>query len=115
MRGVTLNTTATSKHALEIERQIRVVKERARAVWSTLPLKKNQNRMIVELVIFLVLWLNAFPPLIGVSKTYRPSTIMTSTTLDYAKHCKLPFRACVEMHEENNPANTMKERTRAAI
>jgi hypothetical protein len=35
--------------------------------------------------------------------------------LDYSKHCKLPFGAYVEMHEENNPTNNMKERTRAAI
>jgi hypothetical protein len=40
---------------------------------------------------------------------------MTGTTLDYDKNCKLPFGAYVEMHEENNPPNRMKERTRAAI
>jgi hypothetical protein len=40
---------------------------------------------------------------------------MTDTTLDYSKHCKLPFGAYVETHEENNPTNNMKERTRAAI
>jgi hypothetical protein len=115
IRGVVLNTTATSKHVPEIERQIRVVKERARAIWSTLPFNAIQNRMIVELVTFVMLWLNAFPPSSGVSKTYSPRTIMTGTTLDYSKHCKLTFGAYVETHEENNPTNNMKERTRAAI
>jgi hypothetical protein len=71
--------------------------------------------MIVELINFVVLWYNAFPPLSGVSKTYSPRTIMTGTTLDYANHLKLPFCAYVETHEENNPTNMMKERTRAAI
>jgi hypothetical protein len=40
IRGVILNTTATSEHVLEIERQIRVAKERARAIRSTLPFQK---------------------------------------------------------------------------
>jgi hypothetical protein len=115
IRGVILNTTATSEHVPEIERQIRVVKERARAIWSTLPFNAIPKRMIVELVTFGVLWLNAFPPSRGVSKTYSPRNIMTGTTLDYSKHCKLPFGAYVETHEENNPTNNMKEQTRAAI
>jgi hypothetical protein len=40
---------------------------------------------------------------------------MTGTILDYKKHCRLPFGAYVETHEENKPSNTLKERTRAAI
>jgi hypothetical protein len=40
---------------------------------------------------------------------------MTGTTLDYKKHCRLPFGVYVETHEENKPSNTLKERTRAAI
>jgi hypothetical protein len=69
----------------------------------------------MEHIAVVVLWLNAFPPSSGVSNTYSPRTIMTGTTLDYSKHCKLPFGAYVETHEENNPTNNMKERTRAAI
>jgi hypothetical protein len=110
-----LNTTATSEHVTGIERQIWIVKERARAIWSTLPFNKTPNRMIVELITFVVLWLNAFPPSSGVSQTYSPRTIMTGTMLDYSKHCKLPFGAYVKTHEENNPTNNMKERTRATI
>jgi hypothetical protein len=55
------------------------------------------------------------PPSSGISKTYSPRTIMTGTTLDYNKHCKLPFGAYVETHEMNTPTNTMKEITRAEI
>jgi hypothetical protein len=112
IQGVILNTTSTSKHVPEIERQIRVVKERARAIWS---INKIPNRIIVELITFVVLWLNDFPSSSGVSQTYSPRTIMTGTMLDYSKHCKLPFGAYVETHEENNSTNKMKERTRAAI
>jgi hypothetical protein len=109
IHGVLLNTTATSEHVPEIERQIRVIKERARAIRSTLPFKKMPNRMIVELINFVVLWLNDFPPSSGVSKIYSPRTIMTGTTLDYNKHCKLSFGAYVEMHEMNTPTNTEKK------
>jgi hypothetical protein len=63
LSGITLNTTAASGHVLEIERQIRVIKERARAIWSTMPFTKVSNRMVVELINFVVFWLNAFPPL----------------------------------------------------
>jgi hypothetical protein len=92
-----------------------VIKERARAIRSTLTFKRMPDRMIVELINFVVLWLNAFTLSSGISKTYSPRTITTGTTLDYNKHCKLPFGAYVETHEMNTPTNTMKERTRAAI
>jgi hypothetical protein len=62
LRGITLNTTAASEHVPEIERQIRVIKERARDIWSTLPFNRVHNRIVVELISFVVLWLNASPP-----------------------------------------------------
>jgi hypothetical protein len=114
LRGVTLNTTVASEHVQAIERQIHVVKERARAIWSTLPFNRVSNRIIVELINFVVLWLNA-PPSSGISQTYSPRTIMTGITLDYKKHCRLLFGAYVETHGDNKPSNTLKERTRAAI
>jgi hypothetical protein len=70
--------------------------------------------MIIELIHFVVLWLNDFPPSSGVSNTYSPRNIMTGTTLDYNKHCRLPFGAYVETHEDNDTTNTMVERTRGA-
>jgi hypothetical protein len=71
--------------------------------------------MIIELVYYAALWLNAFPPSSGVSDTYSPRTIITGTTLDFAKHCKLPFGAYAEAHEEYPQSNTMAQRTRAVI
>jgi hypothetical protein len=71
--------------------------------------------MIVELMRFVVLWLNEFPSSSGVFITFRPRTIMTGTSLDYRKYCKIPFGAYVETHEENNAVNTIVGRTRGAI
>ena len=45
--GVHLNTTAASEHVPDIERQIHVVKERARALRSTLPFRKMPPRLII--------------------------------------------------------------------
>jgi hypothetical protein len=115
INGTIMNTTAASEHVPEIERQIRVIKERARAIASTLPFKNVPSRMIIELIHFVVLWINTSPPSRGVSNTHSPKTIMTGTTLDYNKHCRLPFGAYVETHEENDPTNTMVEITRGAI
>jgi hypothetical protein len=71
--------------------------------------------MIIELITFVTLWLNAFPPSSGISDTFSPRTIMTGTTLDYENHCKLPFGAYVETHEERSRTNTLYELTQGAI
>jgi hypothetical protein len=114
IRGVSLNTMTAIEHVPDIERHIRVLKKRARAIRSTPPFEKIPNRMVVELVNFVVLWLKAFPPSSSVSDTYSPMTIMTGTTLDYKKHYKLTFGAYLETHEEHIQTNTMSERTRGA-
>jgi hypothetical protein len=88
-----LNTTADSEHVPDVERQIRVLEERSRAIRSTLPFQAIPGRIIIELVYYAAFWINAFPSSSGVSSTYSPRTIMTGTALDFAKHCKLPFGA----------------------
>jgi hypothetical protein len=42
-----LNTTAASEHVPDVERQIRVLKERSRAIRSTLPFKAIPGRIII--------------------------------------------------------------------
>jgi hypothetical protein len=57
-----LNTTAASEHVPDIERKIRVIKERMRAIMSTLPFKRLPSRVIIEIMQYVVPWLNAPPP-----------------------------------------------------
>jgi hypothetical protein len=45
-----LNTTAEDEHVPEVERYIRTIKERTRAVYNTSPFKKMPGMMIVEVV-----------------------------------------------------------------
>jgi hypothetical protein len=51
--NVTINTTAAMKHVGEIERKIRVIKERARGTMNTLPYPKLSRLMTIELMHFL--------------------------------------------------------------
>ena len=113
MKGVqiNLNTTAAREHVPEIERQIRVVKERARSVYNTLPFAHVPSAVIVELMRQCVMWLNAFPVASGVSDTISPRTIMTGTTLDYKKHCRLEFGSYCETHEHPDKTNDMDPRS----
>jgi hypothetical protein len=112
---VNLNTTAASEHVLDIERQIRLIKKRARALRSTLPFKIIPGRVIIKMLANVVLWINAFPPSSGVSKAFSPRTNMTGTALDFKKHCQIPFGAYDEVREDRNITNTMYERTPLAI
>ena len=113
--GINLNTTAANEHVPQIERQIRVMKERCRATRHTLPFKIIPLLMLIELVYFSTFWINCFPPKGGVSDHLSPRNLMTGTQLDYQKHCQLPFGAYVQAHEEPSPSNGMQARTVGAI
>ena len=41
--------------------------------------------------------------------------LLHQTSLDYTKHCSVPFGAYVQAHHENNPTNTNAARTIDAI
>ena len=86
-----INTTAAKEHVPEIERKIRLIKERGRGILNTLPFKKMPRLMLIELVYHVVMWLNAFPAKSGVSETLSPREIVYRHKLDFAKHCKSPF------------------------
>jgi hypothetical protein len=110
-----LNTTASSEHVPDVERQIRVLEERSRAIRSTLPFQAIPGRIIIEIFYYAAFWLNVFPPSSGVSSTYSPQKIMTGTALDFTKHCKLPFGAYAEAHDEYPQTNTMAQRIHGVI
>mmetsp|Transcript_57655 Transcript_57655/g.172014 ORF Transcript_57655/g.172014 Transcript_57655/m.172014 type:complete len:380 (-) Transcript_57655:644-1783(-) len=105
--GINVNTTATSEHVPEIERMIRVIKEHAGSIRSKLPYKRLPNQVIIEILKFVLLWLNALPPKKGVSSTYIPRTIMTGLLLDWQKHSKEEFGEYCEVHEDHTRTNSV--------
>jgi hypothetical protein len=59
--GVEVNMTAKEEHVPEIERQQRVIKERARAVIQTLPYGSMPKKMRIALIQNVIFWLNNIP------------------------------------------------------
>ena len=54
---------------MKIERHIKVIKECARSIWSTLNFNKVPGRILIEMILFVVLCLNEFPTIGGISQT----------------------------------------------
>jgi hypothetical protein len=96
--NVTLNMTAAREHIGEIERKIRVNKERARSTVNTLPYSMMPNIMIIELMHFCMMWLNSFPVKSGISEKWRPRELVSRHKLNAKLHCKVPFGAYCEVH-----------------
>jgi hypothetical protein len=70
MPHVALNTTAAREHDGEVEQKIRVIKERARGTFNTLPNKKLPKLMVIELLHFCIMWINSFPVKSGISEKW---------------------------------------------
>ena len=110
-----LNTTSASEHVVEIERFIRVVKERTRAKQSQHPFKALLRLIVTKMIKDNITWLNNFPTTGGMITTCSPQTIMLGPKFDYNRHCKVELGAYVQTHDEPSPSNSIQERTTGAI
>ena len=100
--GITLNIVAAGEHVPEIERHIRVIKERARGILNVLPFVKVPARVIIELIYYCCFWLNSFPADGGISDTLSPRAIVVGSTVNYTHHCKIEFGSYVQTHEPHD-------------
>ncbi len=110
-----INTTAARENVPEIERKIRLIKERGRGILNTLPFKKMPRLMLIELIYHVVLWLNAVPAKLGVSEMLSPCKIVYRHKLGFAKHCKSPFGTYCKVHDDPTRTNTMATCSTPAI
>jgi hypothetical protein len=111
-----INCTSAREHVTDIERSIRTVKERSRSVVSELPYADCMpDQMVIHLLYFVCMWINAFPSENGVSTQYSPREIVTGTKMDYNKHCKALWGSYVEASEDADITNTLKQRTYPCI
>ncbi|KAL7447969.1 hypothetical protein ACHAXS_000114, partial [Conticribra weissflogii] len=113
--GIVVNTTGANEHVWEIEQKIRVIKERAQGMLTTHPFKMLPKRILIELIYFHVLWMNAFPVRNGISERFLPRELVLNQKLDFKKHCKIPFGSYCEVNDEPTPLNLMTARTSPAI
>jgi len=111
--GIRLNIASKEEHVPEVERQIRVIKERARSIVQTLPYSKMPNKMKIAMIGYVVYWLNAMPK--HDQRLSPRDIIMGEEKLDYKKVCQLPFGAYVQVHDDLDITNTMESRTTGAI
>ena len=81
-----INTTAKIEHVPEIERKIRNIKDRSRAIKVTLPYKILPNAMKNVLVIHVILWINAWPAKTGVSDELSSREIVLCWQLNTKLH-----------------------------
>ena len=65
----------------------------------------------MELLYFVVFWINTLPANDGMSRTH--SSILLGTQLDFHRHCQLEFGTYLQTHDETD--NTMRSRTTGAL
>jgi hypothetical protein len=75
----------------EIERKIRMIKERARGTISTLPYVMLPKLIIIKLMHFCMMWVNSSPVKLRKSEKYCPRELVTRHKLDAKLQCKTPF------------------------
>ena len=81
-RGPGLNVANTSENVTEIERQIRVTKERTRSIIHSLPFNKAPKLFLTDLLFQEITMLNHSPVKGGISDIIRPTSIMIGESLN---------------------------------
>eukprot|EP00804_Cyclotella_cryptica_P006122 CCRYP_010732-RA/>CCRYP_010732-RA protein AED:0.20 eAED:0.22 QI:0/0/0/1/1/1/2/0/901 len=116
MGPVEIITTAAREHVGDIEWYIRVIKERARSVASQLPYKiQMPDQMVIHLVKFVVMWVNALPHHNGISSVISPREMVLGLKMDFKKHCRVRSRAYMEASADEVITNTLRDRTERCI
>ena len=100
-----VDTSAHSKHVIDIERMIHTFKDCLRALRASLPYHRVPKKMIIEAVTFTNLWLNVFPSKEGVSTTYSPRNVLLGNSLSHCLHCRIPFGAYDKVHDAPELSN----------
>ena len=113
--GPSMNLTRANVHVPKIERGIRVVKERSRALRHSLPYNRIPLIMTIWEILVIARMLNQFPTKNGISNTFSPKTIISGESLDYKNHLQIQFGQYCQVHEDHTPRNSEKEQTLGAI
>ncbi len=109
-----LNLASANEHIPEIERKIRVIKERVRPVIYSIPFNSLPSWMLVHAVLFVTKQLNLFPVKGGLSSKLSPKQIMSGEVVHY-KFCAMGFGWYCQIHEEDQPRNGMVQQTHGLI
>jgi len=112
---IEINTTAARKHIGEIEQSICAIKERGRSISTVLPYTVLPKQVVIHLICYVVMFLNAMSTKTGISDTISPREIVTRHRLDWNKHYTREFGEYVEAHIDPAITNTPNSRTFTGI
>ena len=101
----TLNPASAGEHVPEVERAIRIVKERARAFIFMLPFKYVPTLLKRHLIQLVVQLLNLTVHPNGLSPYLSPSSILLGTSFDTKTHDRLPFGTYCQLRDDTAPLN----------
>ena len=113
-----VNTTATREHVAKIERQIRLVKERTQCTTAALlscGIKYLSKQIVIHLVYYVTLWLNAFSREQSLSLNFSPREIVTQRSISLNNKCKAIFGSYVQATTYALATNNQKPRTHGCI
>ena len=113
LKPATLEIYGAEEHVGSIEREVRTVKERTRAMCHSLPYQSYPKLMTTSLVEYVIFWLNAFPSKTGASNTISPAAIVTGAPKPDFNLKYIPFGAYAIVYAGTN--NNMKGRGIPAI
>ena len=82
---------------------------------SDLPFNFLYKTIVINMIYFCIVCLNAFPVKNEVSQELYPRSIVLRTKLSWKNHCRIQFGGYSEVHNEPNPINTISPRTHPAI
>ena len=73
---VEINTTAAREHVGEIKRSVCTIKERGQSISTVLPYTTLPKQLVIHLIYYVVMFLNAMPAKTGISDTISPREIV---------------------------------------
>jgi hypothetical protein len=115
-QGMMLKTCGPGDHVQTIKWKIRIVKDRLRSLNLSLPFERVPKVILIQAIIFLVMWLHFFWLKGGASTHMSPQTIMTCFSPDAAKRCHIPFGGYAQIYGVPAPTNdVMVSRTVGGI
>ena len=101
------------EHVGTIERSIRTVKERTRAICHSLPYRRYTKLMVNSMVKNVIFWMNSFPSRTGASQDLSPAAIVLGRGRpDFSKK-HIAFGSFAMVYD--GTTNNMKSRTTPAI
>lgn len=112
--GVTLNTASAGQHVPIVERAIRQIKERMRAILSILPFTLP-SQLMSYLVDYVVMNINIFPKTTSLNKI-SPRELFTGRKLNYKRDMRISFGDYAQVSIPNITSNDVRQpRTEGAI